>query len=29
MSKVSIVGLDLAKNVLQAHVAGMDGFVIF
>lgn len=29
MEEVSIIGLDLAKNVFQAHGAGADGSVIF
>ncbi|WVX50756.1 IS110 family transposase ISMdi12 [Roseobacter fucihabitans] len=29
MSEVSIIGLDLAKNILQAHGAGADGLVVF
>ncbi len=29
MKEVSIVGLDLAKRVFQAHGAGADGGVIF
>lgn len=29
MNEVSIIGLDLAKNVFQAHGAGVDGSVIF
>lgn len=29
MNEVSIIGLDLAKNVFQAHGAGGDGAVIF
>lgn len=29
MSEVSIIGLDLAKNVFQAHGAGSDGSVVF
>ncbi len=29
MNEVSIIGLDLAKNVFQAHGAGIDGSVIF
>ena len=29
MKEVSIIGLDLAKTVFQAHGAGMDGSVIF
>jgi transposase len=29
MGEVSIIGLDLAKNVFQAHGAGADGSVIF
>lgn len=29
MKEVSIIGLDLAKNVFQAHGAGADGSVIF
>ena len=29
MGEVSIIGLDLAKNVLQAHCAGADGSVVF
>lgn len=29
MGEVSIIGLDLAKNVLQAHGAGADGSVVF
>ncbi len=29
MNEVSIIGLDLAKNVFQAHGAGADGSVIF
>ena len=29
MAEVSIIGLDLAKNVFQAHGAGADGSVVF
>ncbi|WP_104020531.1 IS110 family transposase [Roseovarius nitratireducens] len=29
MKEVSIIGLDLAKNVFQAHGAGADGSVVF
>jgi transposase len=29
MENVSIVGLDLAKNVFQAHGARSDGTVVF
>ena len=29
MEEVSIIGLDLAKNVFQAHGAGVDGSVVF
>ncbi|SIT12950.1 hypothetical protein SAMN05421772_12230 [Paracoccus saliphilus] len=29
MDDVSIIGLDLAKNVFQAHGAGSDGSVVF
>jgi len=29
MEKVSIIGLDLAKNTIQVHGAGADGSVIF
>jgi transposase len=29
MTKVSIIGLDLAKNTIQAHGAGEDGTVVF
>lgn len=29
MNEVSIIGLDLAKNVFQAHGAGVDGSVVF
>ena len=29
MGEVSIIGLDLAKNVFQAHFAGSDGSVVF
>lgn len=29
MEKVIIIGLDLAKNVFQAHGAGVDGSVVF
>lgn len=29
MGEVSIMGLDLAKNVFQAHGAGSDGSVVF
>ena len=29
MNEVSIIGLDLAKNVFQAHGAGADGSVVF
>jgi len=29
MNEVSIIGLDLAKNVFQAHGAGTDGSVVF
>jgi transposase len=29
MGEVSIIGLDLAKNVLQAHGAAADGTVVF
>lgn len=29
MEKVSIVGLDLAKNTIQVHGAAADGSVIF
>ena len=29
MSELSIIGLDLAKNVFQAHGAGSDGSVVF
>ena len=29
MAEVSIIGLDLAKNVFQAHGAGADGAVVF
>lgn len=29
MGEVSIIGLDLAKNVFQAHGAAADGSVIF
>lgn len=29
MNEVSIIGLDLAENVFQAHGAGADGSVIF
>ena len=29
MGEVSIIGLDLAKNVFQAHGAGADGSVVF
>ncbi|MFT6223444.1 MAG: hypothetical protein ACJA1F_001288, partial [Paracoccaceae bacterium] len=28
MNEVSIIGLDLARNVFQAHGAGADGSVI-
>ena len=28
MGEVSIIGLDLAKNVFQAHGAGSDGSVV-
>ncbi len=29
MGEVSIIGLDLAKNVFQVHGAGADGSVVF
>ena len=29
MNEVSVIGLDLAKNVFQAHGAGADGSVVF
>lgn len=29
MNEASIIGLDLAKNVFQAHGAGADGSVVF
>ncbi len=29
MGEVSIIGLDLAKNVFQAHGAAADGSVVF
>ncbi len=29
MKEVSIIGLDLAKNVFQAHGAAADGAVVF
>lgn len=29
MNEVSIIGLDLAKNVFQAHAAAADGAVLF
>ena len=29
MEEVSIIGLDLAKNVFQAHGAAADGAVVF
>ena len=29
MEEASIIGLDLAKNVSQAHGTGADGLVIF
>ena len=29
MGEISIIGLDLAKNVFQAHGAAADGSVIF
>ncbi len=29
MKEVSIIGLDLAKNVFQAHGAAADGSVVF
>lgn len=29
MGEVSIIDLDLAKNVFQAHGAGSDGSVVF
>ena len=29
MEEVSIIGLDLAKNVFQAHGAARDGSVVF
>jgi transposase len=29
MEKVNIIGLDLAKNTIQAHAAGADGSVVF
>jgi transposase len=29
MGEVSIIGLDLAKNVFQAHGAAADGAVVF
>ncbi len=29
MNEVSIIGLDLAKNVFQAHGAGADGLIVF
>jgi transposase len=29
MGEVSVIGLDLAKNVFQAHGAGADGSVVF
>lgn len=29
MTEVRIIGLDLAKNVFQAHGAGTDGSVVF
>lgn len=29
MEEVSIIGLDLAKNVFQAHGAAADGSVVF
>lgn len=29
MNEVSMIGLDLAKNVFQAHGAGADGTVMF
>ena len=29
MKEVSIIGLDLAKNVFQAHGASADGSVVF
>jgi len=29
MEKISIIGLDLAKNTIQVHAAGADGSVVF
>ena len=29
MAEISIIGLELAKNVFQAHGAGADGSVVF
>ena len=29
MGEVSVIGLDLAKNVFQAHGAAADGSVVF
>lgn len=29
MDKVSIVGIDIAKNAFRAHGAGADGSVVF
>lgn len=29
MGEIGIIGLDLAKNVFQAHGAGADGSVVF
>ncbi len=29
MNEVSIIGLDLAKNIFQAHGAGAGGSVVF
>lgn len=29
MEKVSIIGLDLAKSIIQVHAASTDGSVLF
>jgi len=29
MEKVSIIGLDLAKSIIQVHAASVDGSVLF
>ncbi|MBP2470712.1 hypothetical protein JOH52_006804 [Sinorhizobium meliloti] len=29
MEKVSIIGLDLAKSIIQVHAANVDGSVLF